>query len=86
MKALYFGASMDPEFLHKSLEPVLAGDEFTRRLMSIYDRVMKDGLKQTKVVQIQRSDYMIDVTQNAEGQLKQVSSFIPTHPVHTTTD
>jgi hypothetical protein len=73
MNALYFAVSMDPEFLHKSLAPVLPGDSFTRRLISIYDRVMKAGLKQTKVLQIQRSDYMIDTALDGKGQLKQVT-------------
>uniref|UniRef100_A0A914WBA4 Glutathione synthetase n=1 Tax=Plectus sambesii TaxID=2011161 RepID=A0A914WBA4_9BILA len=72
MNLLYFLVSWDYEFIKESLAEVIETDEFTRRLMDIYTEVHKEGLAQTKVVQIQRSDYMCHSSPDGSHSIKQV--------------
>lgn len=75
MNLLYFLVSWDYEFVKRALSGVIETDEFTRRMMDIYTHIHNEGIVQTKVVQIQRSDYMCHSEANGTTALKQVRLF-----------
>jgi hypothetical protein len=60
MNAIYFHAASDRQFLAAALAPVLPSDAFIRRHFEMYTRLMDAGPTQTRVLQIQRSDYMLN--------------------------
>ncbi|KAI1711567.1 eukaryotic glutathione synthase, ATP binding domain-containing protein [Ditylenchus destructor] len=72
MLELYYRISWDREFLIEAHKDVIKTDQFTRHLVDILERVWKEGITQTKTLLIQRADYMCDVGNSAEGELKQV--------------
>ncbi len=81
MNKMYFRAALDFDFISQSLANVVKTDEFTRRLLEIYETVRKEGISQPLVVQIQRSDYMCNVPpESAENidsySLKQVRCWL----------
>ncbi|KAI1709421.1 eukaryotic glutathione synthase, ATP binding domain-containing protein [Ditylenchus destructor] len=72
MSELYYRVSWDREFLLEAHKDVIKTDLFTRHLVDILETVWKEGITQTKTLLIQRADYMCDVGNSAEGELKQV--------------
>jgi hypothetical protein len=62
MNAVYFYASNDRQFLTAALAPVLPSDAFIRRHFEMYTRLMDAGPTQTCALQIQRSDYMLNAS------------------------
>jgi len=49
----------DEEFLNETLSHVLGGDDFTRQLFEIYDKVRTEGIIQPCFLGMHRSDYML---------------------------
>lgn len=72
LNLLYFRAAYDFDFIAESLASVAKTDEFTRRLLAIYEAVHKEGIAQPLVLQIQRSDYMAHEGPDGQYALKQV--------------
>jgi glutathione synthase len=62
MNAVYFHASNDRQFLTAALAPVLKSDVFIRRHFEMYTQLMDAGPTQTRQLQIQRSDYMLNAS------------------------
>ncbi|VDN52627.1 unnamed protein product [Dracunculus medinensis] len=60
MNLLYFRISWDYEFLVESHREVIKTDAFTRNLIDILKIVRDADFKQSKMLLIQRSDYMFD--------------------------
>ena len=58
---LFHRISQHPTFLEESLETVINFDEFTRKLLEIYQICKKEGFEQPISLGIYRSDYMIDM-------------------------
>ncbi|KAE9552452.1 hypothetical protein FO519_004337 [Halicephalobus sp. NKZ332] len=72
MLELYFHLSWDHDFLIEAHKEVIKTDEFIRKMVEIYEEVWKSGIPQSKTLIIQRSDYMCNITNNPEGELKQI--------------
>ena len=63
MNALYFHLARDAQFVRAALQGVGEADEFIRRHLVLYERVcVQAGGPQAQVtLQIQRSDYMLNM-------------------------
>uniref|UniRef100_A0A0N5C7D5 Glutathione synthetase n=1 Tax=Strongyloides papillosus TaxID=174720 RepID=A0A0N5C7D5_STREA len=75
MNKLYFKISLDNQFLKESIECVLEIDDFTRKLMNIYDIITAEGIKQPITLLLQRADYFCHTTNHNNQQvyeLKQI--------------
>uniref|UniRef100_A0AAY4EDE5 Glutathione synthetase n=1 Tax=Denticeps clupeoides TaxID=299321 RepID=A0AAY4EDE5_9TELE len=64
--------SRDPEFLENVLASTIKVDDFTARLFSIYRHVLQEGPKQSIVLGLNRSDYMVDQDRDGGMSLKQI--------------
>ena len=62
----------DPTWLIETLRPTAVSDEFVRRLIEIYEKVLVGGIKQTVSLAITRSDYMLHVKEGDPKGLLQV--------------
>jgi len=51
--------SLDADFLNQVLKPATVSDEFTRRLLDIYNTCRVEGFAQSITLGIHRSDYML---------------------------
>jgi hypothetical protein len=58
----------DEEWLLETLNGVLAGDEFTRRLVEIFRKVREQPKEQSVYLGIHRSDYMLDMPRDEGGK------------------
>jgi hypothetical protein len=58
----------DEEWLLETLQGVLAGDEFTRRLVEVFQEVRKEPKEQNVYLGIHRSDYMLDMPREEGGE------------------
>ncbi|XP_054835144.1 glutathione synthetase isoform X1 [Eublepharis macularius] len=64
--------SQNTAFLESTLASTIKVDDFTAQLFKIYRQVLKEGVTQTVVLGINRSDYMFDQETNSTPALKQV--------------
>ncbi|XP_077433268.1 glutathione synthetase-like isoform X2 [Vanacampus margaritifer] len=64
--------SQDPDFLQEALASTITVDDFTARLFKIHQQVLKEGLLQSIVVGLNRSDYMWEQEENGHTSLKQI--------------
>ncbi|XP_070796039.1 glutathione synthetase isoform X2 [Pituophis catenifer annectens] len=64
--------SQDTEFLECTLASILKVDDFTAQLFKIYKQVVDEGIAQSLVLGINRSDYMFDYSTDGSPALKQV--------------
>lgn len=58
----------DEEWLVETLQGVLAGDDFTRRLVEVFLEVRKQPMEQSVYLGIHRSDYMLDMPREEGGE------------------
>uniref|UniRef100_A0A0K0EL02 Glutathione synthetase n=1 Tax=Strongyloides stercoralis TaxID=6248 RepID=A0A0K0EL02_STRER len=75
MNKLYFKISLDYQFIKLSLNCVLEIDDFTKKLMNIYDIIINEGIRQPISLLLQRSDYFCHVNNSnnkVEYELKQI--------------
>ncbi|KAG8131876.1 hypothetical protein E2320_009772 [Naja naja] len=64
--------SQDTEFLECTLASIIKVDDFTAQLFKIYKQVLDEGIAQSLVLGINRSDYMFDYGADGSPALKQV--------------
>ncbi|NWZ00087.1 GSHB synthetase, partial [Loxia curvirostra] len=64
--------SQNKEFLEQTLASTIKVDDFTARLFRIYTQVLEEGLAQTVVLGINRSDYMFDCGLDGTAALRQI--------------
>ncbi|XP_015280725.1 PREDICTED: glutathione synthetase [Gekko japonicus] len=64
--------SQNTEFLESTLASTVKVDNFTAQLFKIYKQVLKEGVAQSVVLGINRSDYMFDHGADSTPALKQV--------------
>ncbi|KAL8179312.1 UNVERIFIED_CONTAM: hypothetical protein K2H54_062864 [Gekko kuhli] len=64
--------SQNTEFLESTLSSTVKVDNFTAQLFKIYKQVLKEGVAQSVVLGINRSDYMFDHGADSTPALKQV--------------
>lgn len=62
----------DPTWLIETLRPTAISDEFVRRLIEIYEKVLAEGIKQPLSLAITRSDYMLHEKEGDPKDLLQV--------------
>jgi len=60
--------SRDTEWLRNTLSSVLDEDEFTKRLMDVFEDVLNDGIVQKAYLGVFRSDYMLHEPTGGEKQ------------------
>uniref|UniRef100_A0A7E4ZSA1 Glutathione synthetase n=1 Tax=Panagrellus redivivus TaxID=6233 RepID=A0A7E4ZSA1_PANRE len=72
MMTLYHRISWSHDFLIEAHKEVVKTDEFTRKLVEIYETVWAAGVPQKKIVMTQRADYMANVSEKPEGELRQI--------------
>ncbi|KAM7410832.1 hypothetical protein PAMA_021001 [Pampus argenteus] len=64
--------SQDQDFLEETLASTVQADHFTAKLFGIYKQVQQEGHKQSIVVGLNRSDYMVDQKEDGSSSLKQI--------------
>ncbi|XP_019354826.1 glutathione synthetase isoform X2 [Alligator mississippiensis] len=64
--------SQNAEFLEHTLASTIQVDAFTAQLFKIHKQVLKEGLAQSLILGINRSDYMFDHGEEGSPALKQV--------------
>ncbi|KAM7404258.1 hypothetical protein PAMP_011624 [Pampus punctatissimus] len=64
--------SQDQDFLEDALASTVQADHFTAKLFGIYKQVQQEGQKQSIVVGLNRSDYMVDQKEDGSSSLKQI--------------
>ncbi|XP_060930461.1 glutathione synthetase [Limanda limanda] len=64
--------SQDPDFLQEALASTIAVDDFTARLFKIHQQILKEGRSQSIVLGLNRSDYMLDQSEDGTSSLKQI--------------
>uniref|UniRef100_A0A183C2H9 Glutathione synthetase n=1 Tax=Globodera pallida TaxID=36090 RepID=A0A183C2H9_GLOPA len=72
MNLLYFRIASDYDFLMDAYKDVVKSDKHIRALVSIVKDVHEEGIKQPYTVMIQRADYMLNVRDNHDYEVKQV--------------
>ncbi|XP_075882750.1 glutathione synthetase-like isoform X1 [Nelusetta ayraudi] len=64
--------SQDAEFLEEALAGCVQVDDYTAKLFGIFKQVQKEGRTQSIVVSLNRSDYMLDQSEDGSASLKQI--------------
>ncbi|XP_077406789.1 glutathione synthetase-like isoform X1 [Vanacampus margaritifer] len=64
--------SQDADFLQEALAGTIAVDDFTARLFKIHQQVLKNGILQSIVLGLNRSDYMWEQNDDGHTSLKQI--------------
>lgn len=64
--------SQDSDFLKEALASTIEVDEFTARLFRIYQQILREGRSQSIVLGLNRSDYMLDQSDDGTSSLKQI--------------
>lgn len=64
--------SQDSDFLQEALASTVAVDDFTARLFKIHQQILKEGRSQSIVLGLNRSDYMLDQSEDGSSSLKQI--------------
>ncbi|CAL8369099.1 unnamed protein product [Lota lota] len=64
--------SQDAAFLEEALASTVQADDFTARLFNIHKQMLTEGRASPIVLGINRSDYMLDESEDQRGLLKQI--------------
>ncbi|XP_030624793.1 glutathione synthetase [Chanos chanos] len=64
--------SQNPSFLEEALASTIKVDDFTARLFKIYRQVLQEPQSQSIVLGLNRSDYMLDQSEDGNVSLKQI--------------
>lgn len=64
--------SQDADFLEEALASTVKVDDFTARLFKIHKQILKEGSAQPVVLGLNRSDYMLDQSEDGTSSLKQI--------------